>query len=154
MVVDRAIEVGRECDGEVLSDEGVSRRHLRLVPSPVALSVVDLGSRNGTLVNGVPITGRVVLEPGAVVRLGSTEIMMIGRSERAEPPAARATLRAGQAAALAVPPPPAAPEVPRAPSPLSQVVGAGPRDGAAAGRAAVPGLHRDAHAGFRCGPGT
>jgi hypothetical protein len=27
-VVDRAIEVGRECDGEVLSDEGVSRRHL------------------------------------------------------------------------------------------------------------------------------
>ena len=54
VVVDRAIEVGRDCDGEVLSDEGVSRRHLRLVPSPVALSVVDLGSRNGTLVNGVP----------------------------------------------------------------------------------------------------
>ena len=133
VVVDRAIEVGRECDGEVLSDEGVSRRHLRLVPSPVALSVVDLGSRNGTMVNGVPITGRAVLEPGAVVRLGSTEIMMIGRSERAEPPAARMTLRAGQAAALAVPPPPAAPEVPRAPSPLSRlwarVLGTEPRPG-------------------------
>ena len=133
VVVDRAIEVGRECDGEVLSDEGVSRRHLRLVPSPVALSVVDLGSRNGTLVNGVPITGRVVLEPGAVVRLGSTEIMMIGRAERAEPPAARVTLRAGQAAALAVPPPPAAPEVPRAPSPVSRfwarVLGTEPRPG-------------------------
>ncbi len=133
VVVDRAIEVGRECDGEVLSDEGVSRRHLRLVPSPVALSVVDLGSRNGTLVNGVPITGRVVLEPGAVVRLGSTEIMMIGRAERAEPPAARVTLRGGQAAALAVPPPPAAPEVPRAPSPVSRfwarVLGTEPRPG-------------------------
>jgi CRP/FNR family transcriptional regulator, cyclic AMP receptor protein len=38
VAVDRAIEVGRECDGEVLSDEGVSRRHLRLVPSPVALA--------------------------------------------------------------------------------------------------------------------
>ena len=62
VVLDRAIEVGRECDGEVLSDEGVSRRHLRLVPSPVALSVVDLGSRNGTLLNGVPITGRAGLE--------------------------------------------------------------------------------------------
>jgi nitrite reductase (NADH) large subunit len=133
VVVDRAIEVGRECDGETLSDEGVSRRHLRLVPSPVALSVVDLGSRNGTLVNGVPITGRVVLEPGAVVRLGSTEIMMIGRAERAEPPAARVTLRGGQAAALAVPPPPAAPEVPRAPSPMSRfwarVLGTEPRPG-------------------------
>jgi nitrite reductase (NADH) large subunit len=81
VVVDRAIEVGRDCDGEVVSDEGVSRRHLRLVPSPVALSVIDLGSRNGTLVNGVPITGRTVLEPGAIVRLGGTEILMIGRQE-------------------------------------------------------------------------
>ena len=99
VVLDRAIEVGRECDGEVLSDEGVSRRHLRLVPSPVALSVVDLGSRNGTLVNGVPITGRMVLESGAVVRLGSTEIIMIGRADQVEPAAAHRTLLAGQAAA-------------------------------------------------------
>ena len=134
MVVDRAIEVGRECDGEVLSDEGVSRRHLRLVPSPVALSVVDLGSRNGTLVNGVPITGRVVLEPGAVVRLGGTEIIMIGRADRVEPAAVPATLRAGEAAALVIPlPTPAAPEVPRPPSPMSrfwaQVLGTAPRPG-------------------------
>ena len=105
-VVDRAIEVGRECDGEVLSDEGVSRRHLRLVPSPVALSVVDLGSRNGTLVNGVPITGRAVLEPGAVVHLGSTEIMMIGRVERLEPVTAAPTLRGVRVADLAMPKPP------------------------------------------------
>ena len=133
VVVDRAIEVGRECDGEVLSDEGVSRRHLRLVPSPVALSVVDLGSRNGTLVNGVAITGRVVLEPGAVVRLGSTEIMMIGRADEAAPAPARRTLRAGQAAALAVPLPPAAPEVPRPPSATSKLrarlLGTEPRPG-------------------------
>jgi nitrite reductase (NADH) large subunit len=133
VVVDRAIEVGRECDGEVLSDEGVSRRHLRLVPSPVALSVVDLGSRNGTLVNGVPVTGRVVLEPGAVVRLGGTEIIMIGRADEAAPSPARRTMLAGQAAALAVPPPPAAPEVLRPPSAMSRlrtrVLGTGPRPG-------------------------
>ena len=133
VVLDRAIEVGRECDGEVLSDEGVSRRHLRLVPSPVALSVVDLGSRNGTLVNGVPITGRAVLEPGAVVRLGSTEIIMIGRADQVEPAVARRTLRAGDAAALVIPPPPVAPEVPRPPSPVSrfwaQVLGTAPRPG-------------------------
>jgi NADPH-dependent 2,4-dienoyl-CoA reductase/sulfur reductase-like enzyme/ferredoxin len=133
VVVDRAIEVGRECDGEVLSDEGVSRRHLRLVPSPVALSVVDLGSRNGTLVNGVPVTGRVVLEPGAVVRLGSTEIMMIGRVDETAPSPVRRTMLAGQAAALVIPPPPAAPVVPQAPSPLqrfwAQVLGTAPRSG-------------------------
>ncbi len=114
-VVDRAIEVGRECDGEVLSDEGVSRRHLRLVPSPVALSVVDLGSRNGTLVNGVPITGRAVLEPGAVVRLGSTEIMMIGRVDRVEPATAAPTIRGVRVADLAMPKPPAPPPPPPAP---------------------------------------
>jgi nitrite reductase (NADH) large subunit len=118
-IVDQSIEVGRECDGEVLDDEGVSRRHLRLVPSPVSLSVVDLGSRNGTLVNGVPVTGRVVLEPGAVLRLGSTEIVMIGRV-RDEPAAARATLRAGQVQALAMPAPPPLPVVAAAPSPASQ----------------------------------
>ncbi len=133
VVVDRAIEVGRECDGEVLSDQGVSRRHLKLVPSPVALSVVDLGSRNGTLLNGQPITGRAVLEPGAVVRLGGTEIIMIGRADRVEPAAARRTLRASEAAALVIPLPPAAPEVPRPPSPMSrfwaQVLGTAPRPG-------------------------
>jgi nitrite reductase (NADH) large subunit len=138
VVVDRAIEVGRECDGEVLSDEGVSRRHLRLVPSPVALSVVDLGSRNGTLVNGVPITGRVVLEPGTVVRLGSTEIMMVGRAGatgQAAPPVARKTMLAGRAAVLPPPPPPppAPPETPRPPSAMARlaarVLGTQPRPG-------------------------
>jgi nitrite reductase (NADH) large subunit len=132
-VVDRAIEVGRECDGEVLTDEGVSRRHLRLVPSPVALSVVDLGSRNGTLVNGVPIVGRAVLEPGAVVRLGSTEIMMIGRVDRVETPAAGATLRGVRVDDLVMPPPPAPPPVPAAPSAMStfwgRVLGTSARPG-------------------------
>jgi nitrite reductase (NADH) large subunit len=132
-VLDRAIEVGRDCDGEVLTDEGVSRRHLRLVPSPVALSVVDLGSRNGTLVNGVPIVGRAVLEPGAVVRLGSTEIMMIGRVDRVETPAAGATLRGMRVDDLVMPRPPAPPTAPVAPSAVSkfwgQVLGTSARSG-------------------------
>ena len=54
VTLDRAMEVGRECDGVELADAGVSRRHLRLVPSPFALSVVDLGSRNGTRSTGCP----------------------------------------------------------------------------------------------------
>jgi nitrite reductase (NADH) large subunit len=122
VIVDRAIEVGRECDGEVLSDQDVSRRHLRLVPSPVALSVVDLGSTNGTLLNGVPITGRAVLEPGSVVRLGGTEIVMVGRQEPVEPVAARRTVLGVQAAGLVIPlppPPVALPEVARPPSAAS-----------------------------------
>ena len=77
VVLDRAIEVGRDCDGEILDDQGVSRRHLKFAPSPLAVSVVDLGSLNGTLVNGLPIEGRRTLEPGDVVRLGSTEIRLV-----------------------------------------------------------------------------
>jgi nitrite reductase (NADH) large subunit len=131
-IVDRSIEVGRECDGELLADEGVSRRHLRLVPSPVSLSVVDLGSRNGTLVNGIPVTGRVVLEPGAVLRLGSTEIVMIGRV-RDEPAVARATLRGGEVNALAMPAPPPLPVVAVPPSRASEwwgrILGTSPRPG-------------------------
>lgn len=110
LVLERPIEVGRECDGENVSDAGVSRRHLRLVPTPVALSLVDLGSRNGTLLNGTAVTGRVALEPGDVVRLGSTEIVMVGRVERVAEPAARATM-VGRGPAVVVPPPPPAPAV-------------------------------------------
>ncbi|MDT5366754.1 MAG: nitrite reductase large subunit, partial [Mycobacterium sp.] len=48
MVLNRPLVIGRECDGENIADTEVSRQHLRLVPSPTALSVVDLDSRNGT----------------------------------------------------------------------------------------------------------
>jgi nitrite reductase (NADH) large subunit len=61
----------------VLADERVSRHHLRLVPSPTALSVVDLGSRNGTTVNGVALDKRLALAPGDVVRLGRSEIVVL-----------------------------------------------------------------------------
>ena len=117
LALDRAIEVGRECNGEVLSDPSVSRVHLKLTPSPTALSVVDLGSRNGTLLNGNPLTGRAVLEPGDIIRLGQTEILVIGRLPSPAPPARpRATIAVRAAAAPALPAPPAPPPVVRGPT--------------------------------------
>jgi NADPH-dependent 2,4-dienoyl-CoA reductase/sulfur reductase-like enzyme/ferredoxin len=88
MVLDGPVVVGRDGAGVALADAEVSRQHLRLVPSPTALSAVDLGSRNGTTVNGVALTGRVALSPGDVVRLGGTEIIVlhtptVPRDERA-----------------------------------------------------------------------
>jgi NADPH-dependent 2,4-dienoyl-CoA reductase/sulfur reductase-like enzyme/ferredoxin len=138
VVVERAMEVGRDCDGVILSDEGVSRRHARLVPSPVALSVVDLGSRNGTLVNGMPVTGRVVLEPGAVVRLGATEIIMIGRAAEADSSGVGRIPRTTQVPVLGPqppppPPPPAPPAPARPPTKMSaltsRLLGTRPRPG-------------------------
>jgi nitrite reductase (NADH) large subunit len=133
VVLTRALEVGRESGGLSLSDQSVSRHHLRLVPSPVALSLVDLDSRNGTFVNGNRVAGRVVLEHGDVVRLGATEIVVIGRRERAPVPAAMATVLAG--AGEAVPPPPPPPTAPSAPSRLAvawdRALGRTPRAGEA-----------------------
>jgi pSer/pThr/pTyr-binding forkhead associated (FHA) protein len=36
--------------------------------------VIDLGSRNGTYVNGAPVDGRVRLHAGDVLRIGQTEL--------------------------------------------------------------------------------
>src|SRR5258708_28663628 len=69
VVLSRPLLMGRECVGENLADDEVSRQHLRLVPSPIALSVVDLGSSNGTTVNGVALSGRGTLSAGDVIRL-------------------------------------------------------------------------------------
>ncbi|MEC3957212.1 FAD-dependent oxidoreductase [Nocardia sp. CDC153] len=83
-LLDGPIIFGREGSHEVLADGGVSRKHLRLVPTPTALSVVDLGSRNGTTVNGVALTGRRELVTGDVVRLGRSEILVV-HTPTAEP---------------------------------------------------------------------
>ena len=117
LTVGRPIVFGRECDGINLADSEVSRRHLRLVPSPTALSVVDLGSSNGSTINGVVLTGRGTLSTGDVVRLGHTEIIVLHapKSATAEPlPANGAghdpTRTIQVQPAVAVPPPSAAPE--------------------------------------------
>ncbi len=113
VVLDHAIEVGRDCDGEVVSDPGVSRRHVKLVPNPTSLSVVDLGSRNGTLVNGNPLSGRASLQAGDIVRVGSTDIVVVSRPVAPGPVIpARATVTARPVEEVPVPkPPPPAPVV-------------------------------------------
>lgn len=62
---------GSDCD-LVLEDEGVSRRHLRVEPSPGGLraKVTDLGSANGTWLEGRRIKQPVEVEPGAVFEAG------------------------------------------------------------------------------------
>ena len=106
IVLSRPLVFGRDCTGVVLADERVSREHLRLVPTPTALSAVDLGSRNGTTVNGVGLTKRVALAPGDVVRLGRSEIVVLftptAQEEQAEPEHDATRL----APVMVVPPPP------------------------------------------------
>lgn len=69
--------VGRECtigrsssNHIVLEDSSVSGQHARLIPRPDGFTIVDLGSRNGTRVNGEKIQGQRVLTGGEVVGIG------------------------------------------------------------------------------------
>ncbi|MGB9660635.1 MAG: FhaA domain-containing protein [Moorellaceae bacterium] len=55
----------------VLTDEQVSRQHCLVEVEEDKIIVVDLGSRNGTSVNGEPIK-RVLLAPGDRLQLGRT----------------------------------------------------------------------------------
>jgi nitrite reductase (NADH) large subunit len=113
------IVVGRDCAGEVLADDQVSREHLRVVPSPTALSVVDLDSRNGTTLNGVSLSGRATLAPGDVLRLGRSEIIVLSTptARTAEPTAPEPDHDATRlGVTIASPPPPPPPPADAKPS--------------------------------------
>ena len=49
------LEVGRDCDGLLLGDPRTSRRHATLMANAGGLTVLDMGSSNGTYVNGTRI---------------------------------------------------------------------------------------------------
>lgn len=73
-VVDRAVTFGRLPDCTVtLNDPNVSRHHAEIRPG-AAIVLVDLGSTNGTLVNGVRITAPHPLLDGDVISMGQSHV--------------------------------------------------------------------------------
>lgn len=68
--------VGRGPDNNiVINDENVSRKHLQILQDDNGnVSVVDVGSTNGTYVNGVRITSETRLSPGDTLRIGNTAL--------------------------------------------------------------------------------
>ncbi|MDH3705117.1 MAG: adenylate/guanylate cyclase domain-containing protein [Acidimicrobiia bacterium] len=83
LVLDGPVVVGRECDGLLLGDTQISRRHLELRPSRSGLEVTDLGSTNGTFVGDERVDGTRRMAPDESVRLGSTTIRMVDRADPA-----------------------------------------------------------------------
>ncbi len=78
-----AASVGRDpaCDIILSDDIGVSRRHARLLLLPSAIKLEDLGSRNGTFVDGRLLAGPALLSGGEWIRVGDTELRAF-RDER------------------------------------------------------------------------
>jgi DNA-binding NtrC family response regulator len=69
----------RTCD-VVLTDQWVSRRHCTVSPTPQGFAITDLGSRNGTVIDGVAVT-KVVAPPGVAIRIGKTLIQLMPADE-------------------------------------------------------------------------
>lgn len=68
--------LGRGSDADLrLDDKGVSRRHLQLTMQGGAVVASDMGSTNGTLINGAPLRAPVVLANGSLLRMGNTRII-------------------------------------------------------------------------------
>lgn len=65
------ITIGRESTASLhIDDRALSRAHARLTQSGSGYTVQDLGSTNGTYVNGKPISGAYTLINGDIISLG------------------------------------------------------------------------------------
>ncbi len=109
--------VGRDpgCD-LALEDSQVSTRHVQFTRAPDGVvSVEDLGSTNGTIIDGRRIAGRLALTGGEHVRLGRT-VLVISMARPGEG-GAGATVIAPRAAAPVPPVEPVPPAAPAAPVP-------------------------------------
>src|SRR5437588_10957797 len=86
----KPVTIGRHADNRlVLADNMASRFHCVIEPSGDRWIIRDLNASNGTLLDGRRITEAPV-NPGDVVLIGSTEIVLVDPSRPAPPkPAAR-----------------------------------------------------------------
>lgn len=75
-----SVTIGRDTDVEVApsADVLVSRRHAMITADTTGWRVRDLGSLNGTYLNGVRLEDSAPLLPGDVVRVGSSALVVQG----------------------------------------------------------------------------
>ena len=72
----KVITIGRNPDNDIVIDDSfVSRHHCQIIQDDTGnFRLVDFGSSNGTFVNGVQITGEVMLNPNDAVLIGNTTL--------------------------------------------------------------------------------
>lgn len=83
-----SVSLGRAPDNDLPfpDDDGLSRRHLIISPEEGRWILKDLGSKNGTLINGARIGDRHVLQPGDRISASSVTITFSGgKASRREP---------------------------------------------------------------------
>ena len=140
--VERELIIGRREADLTIPDPELSRRHAAVRPVEAGVVVEDLGSLNGTFVDGERISGPVTLT-AATVRVGCSELSLKLATTAAEPePEGRPEDGARTRLATAIPQEPVAipqPQVTRVrPIPSAEPQGAEPSAAAAGRRAPIP----------------
>lgn len=79
------VSIGRDCDGVIVEDAAMSRRHAMLDPQGASVAIDDLGSTNGTLVGDRRVTGPTSLFPGQHARCGDTILTVLDETAAVRP---------------------------------------------------------------------
>lgn len=83
--LDAEVVLGREgVSATIAEDSELSRRHAVVRPAAGGFEVEDLGSRNGTFVNGQKIEGPMRLSGGDSIKIGQTVLALEGVARAAE----------------------------------------------------------------------
>lgn len=70
-----SIILGRSSEADILVDDtGVSRKHLEIRTQGGSIRAVDLGSTNGSFVNGQRVHGQADLSDGSIITMGRTRM--------------------------------------------------------------------------------
>ncbi len=86
VVIDGTLTIGREPSCSVIiPDRQVSRFHARLVPMSDGVMLEDMGSKNGTYLNNVPVHGAVMLRDGDIIKIALVQEMMFLSSDATMP---------------------------------------------------------------------
>ena len=117
--IDRdVLTLGREPTNPiVVNDPQVSRQHARIARQGGAIVIEDLGSTNGTFINGMRLTGPRALTPGDVIGLGEAVTLTFYGTGAASTEDMAAVPSVPPAAAYGPPPPEPQPYAPAAYAP-------------------------------------
>ena len=93
-LVDPRLTIGRDkTNNLVINDEGVSVFHAELQQEDGKLFLRDTGSVNGTFLNGEPVSKRVEVKIGDIIRLHLVELQIIDPTKAPPEPPAQAIKR-------------------------------------------------------------
>jgi predicted component of type VI protein secretion system len=124
------ITAGRDTsNGIPINDAEVSRRHAKLTLQGEAYKIEDLGSTNGTFVNGNRLSGPFTLKANDTVSFGENIVLVY---EAAFDPNATMAAAAAKVGKTTIAPPPATPSPAAPPPSYSGQVPAGPAPAPAA----------------------